>query len=96
MRPIALVLTAALLAYFSPWMASPDDGLIMWAWFNWLPTLAAQWTMTSSLAFALTVDVGVLTLQYLCLFSVIALLRPLVSIAADFISAPRHRRGLVR
>ena len=96
MRKAIFVLAAIVLAYFSPWMASPDDGLILWAWFNWLPTLAAQWSMTDSQPLALAVDVAVLTAQYLALFAVIGLLRPLAMLAADFVKGPRHRNGLVQ
>ena len=55
MGKATLVLVAIILGYLSPWLASPDDGQFLFLWFNWLPTLAAQWLSTSSAPLALTV-----------------------------------------
>lgn len=96
MRKTGLLLAAVLLGYFSPWIASADDGLVLWLWFNWLPTLAALWLWTESPSLATAIDVSVLAAQYLVLFYVIGRMRPLVNIATDFVRGPRHRRGLVQ
>ncbi|MES2784710.1 MAG: hypothetical protein V4684_04545 [Pseudomonadota bacterium] len=96
MGKATLVLVAIILGYLSPWLASPDDGQFLFLWFNWLPTLAAQWLSTSSAPLALTVDVFVLAAQYLALFAVAARVGPLATIAADFMSGPKHHTGLIR
>lgn len=98
MRKIALVVFALALAlgYFSPWLASADDGPILFLWFNWLPTLAAQWFVLDDWA-ALALDVLILAAQYLALFAVVGVLgRPAIKFVVDFARAHRHRSGLVR
>jgi hypothetical protein len=96
MRKTALIVAAIILGYFSPWMASADNGTILFLWFNWLPTLAALWLDPQGEAAALALDVGVLAVQYLWLFILIADLGKLARIGADFLSGPKHRSGLVR
>ena len=60
MRYVVLFVAAVVLGYVSPWIASPDDGPILFLWFNWLPTLAAEFFVLDGWA-ALALDVMVLT-----------------------------------
>lgn len=76
MLKTALVVLAIVLGYLSPWLASPDDGAILFAWFNWLPILADQWLLLDGTP-ALVLDVSILAAQYLAVFVAAApLLRP--------------------
>lgn len=95
LRYAALILVAVFLGFVSPWLSGADDGPILALWFNWLPTLAAQWFEGPEWA-ELALDVLVLAAQYLVLFAVLGLLRPLGTVAWHFIRAHRHRSGLVR
>lgn len=72
------------------------NGTILFLWFNYLPTLAAQWFELADWA-ALALDVSVLAAQYLALFAVLGYLgRPTLKFVADFTRTHRHRSGLVR
>lgn len=93
---IILVLAAYVLGFVSPWLASPDNGPVLYAWFNWLPFLADQWLLPESASLALALDVSVLAVQYIALFAAVVALRPMGKALVDFLSAPRHRSGLVR
>jgi hypothetical protein len=96
MRYASLFVVALLMGYVSPWLASPDDGVILFLWFNWLPNVAAQWFVLGDSA-ALALDVLVLAAQYLALFAVVWFLgRPAIKFVGDFARAHRHRSGLVR
>lgn len=95
LRYAVLFLIAVVLGFISPWLSSPDDGPMLALWFNWLPTLAAQWFEGPEWA-ELAVDVMVLAAQYLALFALLLLLPPLGRIARDFVCAHKHRSGLVR
>lgn len=66
---IAALVIAIVLGFVSPFLASPDDGPILWAWFNWMPMLLEVWLPQESEATALVLDVGVLATQYLLLFA---------------------------
>jgi len=93
---IALIL-ATVLGFVSPFLASPDDGPILWTWFNWMPMRMDQWLMPAGEANALALDVGVLAAQYLLLFALVAGMRRAGRLVLDFVRAPRHRSsGLVR
>jgi hypothetical protein len=96
MRILALITSALVLGYFSPWMESADDGLLLALWFNALPTMAAPWFELGPFG-ARALDVSILAAQYLALYAVLApAVRPAARFLADFLSAPRHRSGLVR
>ena len=95
LRYAALFLIAVVLGFVSPWLSSPNDGRIVALWFTWLPTLAAQLFEGTEWA-ELALDVMVLAAQYLALFAVMGLLRPLGTVAWHFVRAHRHRSGLVR
>jgi hypothetical protein len=77
-------------------MASPDDGPILFIWFNWLPIVADQWLLPEGVWMATALDVAVLALQYLAPCVLYVLAYPLLKVAADFLRRSRHRNGLVR
>jgi hypothetical protein len=95
-RAILLCIAAVILGIGSPFAAGAFANSPLHAWFYLLPTAVDQWLWPEGDLQMVALAMAVFTIQYLALFAVATAAPPLIRIALDFLSPPRHRRGLMR